>query len=81
MSFKLSSEQKMPLVGLGTYKNKDPKEMDIIKEAVVNIGYRHIDTASHYENEELIGQQLSEIFATTKIEAGGSRDCKFIRIA
>ena len=44
-----------------------------VKEAL-EIGYRHIDTAIHYENEEGVGKAIREssipredIFVTTKI--------------
>jgi len=42
----------MPKVGLGTYRIKDK---DTIVKAIVDVGYRHIDTALVYENEEVVG--------------------------
>ena len=61
----LSNGQHMPLVGLGTFGLKDK---DFVVNAVVNLGYRHIDTASFYANEEIIGEALKEIFSTTSIK-------------
>lgn len=42
--------------------------MKILKEAVLDVGYRHIDTASMYQNEEEIGQALGEIIATGQVK-------------
>ncbi|OMJ10931.1 Prostaglandin F synthase [Smittium culicis] len=54
---------KIPTVGFGTYKLKD-KELTIstIKDAI-RAGYRHIDTATVYTNEDAIGDALQEVFA------------------
>ncbi|WP_026691654.1 aldo/keto reductase [Alteribacter aurantiacus] len=70
----LNNGVKMPWLGLGVYKAENGKEIvDTIKEAVLN-GYRSIDTAAVYENEEGVGQALREIdvpreqmFITTKV--------------
>jgi diketogulonate reductase-like aldo/keto reductase len=70
MSYKLSSGHSVPLVGLGTYKNKEPTDLDVLKVAIVDHGYRHIDTASHYENEQKIGEKLEEIYQTSKVTRG-----------
>ncbi len=51
MSFILNDGSKMPAVGLGTYKLSDK---DAILRAI-ECGYRHIDTASRYKNEDLVG--------------------------
>lgn len=42
----------MPRLGLGTYTNNDK---DSILTAIVEGGYRMIDTAEHYFNEEFVG--------------------------
>lgn len=65
---------KMPFLGLGVYKAKDGKE---VKDAIyhaLEAGYRHIDTASFYGNEEGVGHAVrtggvarEEIFVTTKV--------------
>jgi methylglyoxal/glyoxal reductase len=70
----LNNGVKMPMLGLGTYKARDWNELNnAIKEAV-KIGYRHIDTASFYGNEEEIGLAIKEcgvpreeLFLTTKV--------------
>ena len=40
----------IPVIGLGTFKIEVTKE--IVKSAVLEHGYRHIDTAKVYQNEE-----------------------------
>lgn len=65
---------KMPWFGLGVYKVEDGAEvMDSVKAALKN-GYRSIDTAAFYDNEEGVGTAIKEsgvpreeIFITTKV--------------
>ena len=53
----------MPQIGLGTYQNTDDQCQKIIKSAILEKGYRLIDTAKSYGNEGQIGEALSECFA------------------
>lgn len=65
---------KMPLLGFGTYKSG---EEEVTKNSVIealSLGYRHIDTATLYGNEEAIGKGIIEsrliredIFITSKV--------------
>eukprot|EP00349_Pseudokeronopsis_sp_Brazil_P006244 CAMPEP_0202964782 /NCGR_PEP_ID=MMETSP1396-20130829/8882_1 /ASSEMBLY_ACC=CAM_ASM_000872 /TAXON_ID= /ORGANISM="Pseudokeronopsis sp., Strain Brazil" /LENGTH=69 /DNA_ID=CAMNT_0049687157 /DNA_START=50 /DNA_END=259 /DNA_ORIENTATION=- len=56
----------MPMIGLGSYAiGEDP---DIIVKAILEIGYRQIDTASYYQNEEVVGEAISRVLATGKIQ-------------
>ncbi len=62
----------MPILGLGVFQSAE-KTYDAVRSAL-DIGYRHIDTASLYGNEELVGKAIrdsgiprSEIFVTTKL--------------
>lgn len=63
-----------PCVGFGTYKNTDPAEcLSSVREALA-AGYRHVDTAQFYFNEENVGKAIresglprNEIFLTTKV--------------
>ncbi len=62
----------MPRIGLGTYRITD-SEARKATEWALEAGYRHIDTASVYKNEEGVGRAISnsgiprpEVFVTTK---------------
>lgn len=50
----------MPALGLGTWKAKG-KELKSAVKTAIRVGYRHIDTAAVYGNEEVIGEALAEI--------------------
>jgi len=65
---------KMPWLGFGVFKVQDGQEaVDSVKEAI-KVGYRSIDTAAIYGNEEGVGQGIAEanvpreeLFITTKL--------------
>ncbi len=65
---------KMPWFGLGVFKMKEGEEaVSSVKEAI-EAGYRSIDTAAIYGNEEGVGQAIKEasvpreeLFITTKV--------------
>jgi len=59
----LHSGDKMPQFGLGTYHAENDDNVSNFVSAIVDIGYRHLDTASYYLNEEQIGKALKEVFA------------------
>ncbi len=69
----LSNGVKMPQLGYGVYQvSKDECERCVID--ALKVGYRHIDTAQSYFNEEEVGSAIeksgiprSEIFLTTKV--------------
>jgi diketogulonate reductase-like aldo/keto reductase len=69
----LNNGIEMPLVGLGTYDIYGEEAVMAVKTAL-EIGYRLIDTAEMYENEQQIGKAIKEsevpredIFVTTKV--------------
>lgn len=70
----LNNGVKMPLLGFGTFKVEDGQQtIEVVKKAL-EIGYRHIDTAAIYRNEEGVGQAIiesgiprEEIFLTSKV--------------
>src|SRR5665647_1926739 len=71
---KLSNGIRMPLLGFGTFQIPDSRiVVDSVKWAI-KAGYRHIDTASIYDNEVGVGKGISEsgiprdqLFITTKV--------------
>lgn len=71
----LNEESQIPILGLGTFRNTEKSVViDTILEAL-KIGYRHIDTAVAYNNDQYIGEAIKksnisrdEIFITTKIK-------------
>ena len=51
----------MPSVGLGTYQLSDPNvHVDVMYQAIVEFGYRFLDCATMYKNEELVGQAIQK---------------------
>lgn len=73
----------MPLVGLGTWLSKPDEVRKAVKYALEN-GYRHLDCAYVYCNEDEVGQGIresgvprSEIFVTSKVTTSGwcRREC------
>lgn len=70
----LSNGIKMPMIGFGTYLITDAKEAYDSVRYAIDAGYRHIDTAALYQNEEAVGKAIrecgidrSEIFLVTKM--------------
>ena len=72
-TLRLSSGHDMPQIGLGVWQAKDGDEERAVVYAL-EAGYRHIDTAAIYRNEEGVGRALAasdvpreELFITTKL--------------
>ena len=63
----------IPALGLGTFRLKGQQAFDAVFNGI-ELGYRHIDTAQIYQNEEDVGRAIAaskvsphELFVTTKI--------------
>jgi 2,5-diketo-D-gluconate reductase B len=63
----------IPLLGLGTWQLNGATCVRMVSEAL-KLGYRHIDTASMYGNEDAVGEGMrasgvarEEVFLTTKV--------------
>jgi 2,5-diketo-D-gluconate reductase B len=63
----------IPLLGLGTWELRDAACTRIVEQAL-RLGYRHLDTAEMYDNEQAVGEGLrasgvkrGDVFVTTKI--------------
>ena len=70
----LNNGVNMPILGFGTYQIKEPAECIRCVSAALRAGYRLIDTAQAYGNEEAVGAGIrasgvprEEIFVTTKL--------------
>ena len=70
----LNTTREMPLLGLGVYKATGENEAENSIISAVESGYRLIDTASAYKNEENVGRGIArcgvsrgELFVTTKV--------------
>lgn len=71
--FTLNDGNSIPQVGLGVWQTPNDEAAPAVK-AALEAGYRHVDTAAVYENEEGVGRGIqqsgiarSEIFLTTKL--------------
>lgn len=70
----LNNGIKMPILGLGVYQIPDYEECKKTVLDAIKIGYRSIDTAAAYQNEEAVGDAIKEsavareeLFVTTKL--------------
>lgn len=59
-SFTLHNRVEMPYLGLGTYQSDNNQEVVDAVSYALQLGYRHIDTASVYGNEEGVGKGMVE---------------------
>lgn len=73
MNKKLSNGVVMPMFGLGTFRVAPGESAYETVKYALSVGYRHIDTAQMYQNEESVGKAIfdskiprNEIFITTK---------------
>lgn len=81
---KLNDGHKMPKIALGVWQSHEDTKQAVLD--AIEAGYRHIDTAACYHNEEAVGEAIresgidrSELFITTKlwnddIRAGKTRE-------
>jgi 2,5-diketo-D-gluconate reductase A len=70
----LNHQVKMPVLGVGVFQGPDLAECERSVLAALDAGYRLIDTAAPYQNEEAVGNAIrgsgvarDEIFVTTKL--------------
>ena len=69
----LNNGVKMPVLSFGVYQIPPSDTERAVSEAL-EVGYRHIDTAAVYKNEEAVGKAIAasgiprdELFVTTKV--------------
>lgn len=70
----LNNGIKMPMVGFGVFQIQDAQTTQTVVEEAIKTGYRLIDTAQAYGNEEAVGKAIKasgvpreELFITTKL--------------
>ncbi|MDR3258355.1 MAG: aldo/keto reductase [Fusobacteriaceae bacterium] len=80
--YKLSNGVLIPKIGFGTWKSTDPKTCQDSVRIALEVGYKHVDTAKIYKNEEYVGAGIKayldgnksakreELFITTKLWNG-----------
>ena len=82
---KLNNGVEMPILGFGVFQVKDLEECERSVVDAIETGYRLIDTAQSYGNEEAVGKAIKrsgvarkELFITTKlwIQSMGMREQK-----
>jgi 2,5-diketo-D-gluconate reductase A len=80
-SVSLNNRVEMPLLGFGVYQVTDLDECERSVGDALSVGYRLLDTAASYGNEEAVGRAIQrsdvprdEIFVTTKLWASDAGD-------
>jgi len=70
----LNNGVEIPILGFGVFQISDPAECERCVMEAIQTGYRHIDTAASYQNEEAVGRGIKqsgvpreELFITTKL--------------
>lgn len=74
----------MPQLGMGTFRLEGDTALNAVTDAL-DVGFRHVDTAQIYKNEELVGDAIktsgiarSDLFITTKVWYESLSEDKFI---
>ncbi|WP_207947211.1 aldo/keto reductase [Actinomadura sp. 7K507] len=72
----------LPLIGFGTWQLKPKTAYESVRSAL-EVGYRHIDTATLYQNEADVGRAVKEsdvdreeVFVTTKLRPQDARQAR-----
>lgn len=70
----LNNGVEMPILGFGVFQVPDPAECERSVRDAIDVGYRLLDTAASYGNEEAVGAAIrnhgikrSDLFVTTKL--------------
>src|SRR6266571_6128232 len=71
---RLNNGVEIPILGFGVFQITDATECERSVVAAIQVGYRHIDTAASYQNEEAVGRGIKrsgvereDLFITTKL--------------
>lgn len=63
----LNNGLKIPKVGFGTWKATDKEQCKNAVRTALEIGYRHIDTAAIYGNEDAVGEGIAEFLKNNNV--------------
>lgn len=73
-TYELSNGVRIPCIGYGTYKTPADETGKKAVKGALALGFRHIDTATSYHNEEMVGEAIKEsgidrgrLFITSKL--------------
>ncbi|CAG9827249.1 unnamed protein product [Diabrotica balteata] len=66
--YQYNGGHQIPSIGLGTFTATDETQLTDALNKALEIGYRHIDTASAYNNEHIIGKVLKEWISSGKLK-------------
>lgn len=67
-TFTLSNGVKIPCIGFGTWQSPDGDVSYNAVIAALEAGYRHIDTATAYGNEESVGKAIRDFMAKSSVK-------------
>ncbi len=74
-TYTLHNDVKIPVIGFGTWQIPNGETAVQAVKTALDLGYRHIDTAAGYHNEESVGQAVREsgiaredVFVTSKLQ-------------
>ena len=77
----LNNGIEMPQLGLGVFQSAEGEQVETAVRTALDFGYRHIDTAAAYRNEEGVGRAVrasgiprEEVFVTTKVWNNAQRE-------
>ena len=83
---RLSDGNEIPLLGLGVWQVGKGRECVRAVRSALELGYRHVDTAQAYGNEESVGKAIresgvsrGEVFITTKFHPAAQRPSRGAR--
>ncbi|MCD8200450.1 MAG: aldo/keto reductase [Clostridia bacterium] len=75
-TYNMASGYAIPKIGFGTWLIRDDDEACEAVKTAIGVGYRHIDSAEAYDNEEGVGRGIrqsglkrEDVFLTTKLRA------------
>ncbi|GLZ09259.1 putative oxidoreductase [Actinomadura sp. NBRC 104412] len=81
-SVKLGGGLALPLIGFGTWQLRSKAAYESVR-AALDIGYRHVDTATLYRNESEVGRAVKDsgvdreqVFITTKLRPSDARHAR-----